>query len=489
MKVPSHTPQLPEKQPVTARPQEGSAVLLQETRATAIKTDTVLNNVKQTDGFKTADEFKIATIIGNEKVRQDFRQYQQQALDIMLHAHQPNEMPKFNILSQCADGRVAGPENFTKNPLTRFNDSWKPMAGIKMSMALEEVNNSDDPLAALTQLLSDPERKEKLFAELEQIFGRKLRYQLLVSQAAVMAGKKVILQEEYDQHIPQETRDLADKLIAMSAHSLQDGKKENLIREKMKKLQVDQIPVTIELQSHSTAALDDHHHGCGAHGSDTKKALQLTAINAFALEAYIKEQFPQDAQRIHIVRTHHITGREEEVLDANQGSVGDILSPAMREKLNGKFSPLFYKDATRGLVRVGKENHHGIDQEHHNEYIVRFSQHHKANGLENTSVLEQVMPPDIQLAEALALKLISIAQNNRIQKDKEKGIHQPIFLHLDAPAQEPTIQALYTALFRILTSNPHIQHMIRQGELYIIQSETRRLDIRDEESLKISFSA
>jgi hypothetical protein len=161
----------------------------------------------------------------------------------------------------------------------------------------------------------------------------------------------------------------------------------------------------------------------------------------------------------------------------------------MREKLNGKFSPLFYKDATRGLVRVGKENHHGIDQEHHNEYIVRFSQHHKANGLENTSVLEQVMPPDIQLAEALALKLISIAQNNRIQKDKEKGIHQPIFLHLDAPAQEPTIQALYTALFRILTSNPHIQHMIRQGELYIIQSETRRLDIRDEESLKISFSA
>jgi hypothetical protein len=489
MKVPSHTPQLPEEQPVTARPQEGSAVLLRETRATAIKTDTVLNNVKQTDGFKTADEFKIATIIGNEKVRQDFRQYQQQALDIMLHAHQPNEMPKFNILSQCADGRVAGPENFTKNPLTRFNDSWKPMAGIKMSMALEEVNNSDDPLTALTQLLSDPERKEKLFAELEQIFGRKLRYQLLVSQAAVMAGKKVILQEEYDQHIPQETRDLADKLIAMSAHSLQDGKKENLIREKMKKLQVDQIPVTIELQSHSTAALDDHHHGCGAHGSDTKKALQLTAINAFALEAYIKEQFPQDAQRIHIVRTHHITGREEEVLDANQGPVGDILSPDMREKLNGKFAPLFYKDATRGLVRVGKENHHGIDQEHHDEYIVRFSQHHKANGLENTSVLEQVMPPDIQLAEALALKLISIAQNNRIQKDKEKGIHQPIFLHLDAPAQEPSIQALYTALFRILTSNPHIQHMIRQGELYIIQSETRRLDIRDEESLKISFSA
>jgi hypothetical protein len=363
------------------------------------------------------------------------------------------------------------------------------MAGIKMSMALEEVNNSDDPLAALRQLLSDPERKEKLFAELAQIFDRKLRYQLDVSQAAIIAGKKVVLQEEYEEHLPQRIRDLADTLIAMSAHSLQDGNKANLIREKMKRLRADHIPVTIELQSHSTAALDDHHHGCGAHGSDTKKALQLTAINALALEAYIKEQFPQDAHRIKVVRTHLITGKEEKVLDANQGPVGDILSPDMREQLNGKFSPLFYKDASRGVVRVGKANPSGINQEEHDEYIVRFSQHHKANGLEHTSVLEQVMLPDIQLAEALALKLISIAQKNRVSRDRAKGIHQPIFLHLDAPAQEPSIQALYTALFCILTSKPQIQHMIQQGELYIIQSQTRRLDIRDKDSLKISFLA
>ncbi len=454
--------------------------------------EAMMREIEQKGAISTRKEFIEAVNIGNMKAREDLKMFMENALFYMLYAHNA-DMPKSSILFQCADGRVGGPEMFAQDPLIRFHESWMPMAGIKMSQAINAINDSPEPLSGILSLLNDPakhQEKERLFDEFEMIFGKELRYQLHMSKAAALAGKKLLLGEEYPEETESSICRTADLLILQSGDSLMMNERTcpiEVLREKMRRVSSSGYPITLELQSHSTEALDDRHHGCGALDSNTQKALQITALKGLALNAFISERYSDDASRIKTVRTHHMTGVNERVLDAEEESLFSLLSPEMQEAIRGEFTPLFYKDKELKIVRVGKANPSNINVEHHNEFIIRFSQNHKANGLDNESVLEQTMPADDELAEALAVKLISISEHNRIAEDGKRGVFQPIFFHLDAPMGNESVKFLYDTLYLKLMERSDIQARIRAGVLMIVQSESRYMDISDPKSLELTF--
>ncbi len=441
---------------------------------------------------KTSEQFISALMKGNKRAREDFKEFRKNALYYLLFAHD-EEAPKSTILFQCADGRIGGPEMFARDPLIRFHDSWKPMAGIKMSLLLDQINDARDPWEALHELLSRQSRKKDrklLFHEFELIFGSELRHRLIISQAAVLAGKKILLGEDYPKGILREVKKTAEDLIRLSGPSITKNKKipdMDLLREKIKKLPHEGYPVALELQSHSIDPIDDHHHGCGAHNSDTRKALQLTAINALAMKAFLEDRYTKIAPRTRIIRTHHFTGGDERVVDAECGKLLSAIYPKLAKAAKGLFNPLHYKDKSHGIVRKGKGNPAGINVEHHDEYIIRFSQHHKAFFLAGTSVLEQVMPDDMELGEALAIKLISIALNNRVARDEKDGRIQPVFFHLDAPAEHDEMHQLYEEIYRRVMEKEMIQELMKKKRLFIIHSESRRLDYFDPKSLEVKF--
>ncbi len=469
-----------------------------------VREEQIIEAAHQMEGFKTSEEFRAGILAGNRLVTEvELPKYQKEALFYLLNAKN-GHIPKLDIICQCSDGRVTG-ENLVPDPLVRYANNWVPAAGGIVSPTLKgAVDASENPAQQFDALMQNPTTRAKIFADLEAAFGEKIRHQTNMAQAATIAGKKVLLGKEYPLNITSEVRSLADTLIEQSGDSLHASNTKiehfDALLQKMENLPAEGLLTTIELQSHSAGkknAQDTEHenHGCGAHGSDTNKALLTSALNALALREFLKECYPDVANRVRVVRTHHMTGKDEKIVDAERMDVIRMnhpnaqMDPEIARRIAGLFSPVFHKNEQEGLVRDFQGNAYSINQVDHDEYIIRVSEYHKANGLEHTSVLEQVMLEDLDLTETIVLKLLSIAQGpkNRAAKERAKGKMQPIFIHLDTPVENAVMYKRYHDLYHRLKHHPQLIPLLESGQLSLQPSQTRRQDPRDPKSLKTTF--
>ncbi len=440
-----------------------------------------LEDEQQTEGFKTVEAYQAAVLIGNAKARREADYYEEVALPSLLHAHN-QEQPHALILCECADGRNGGLEMFSKDPKTRYPARWKPMAGLMMFPAVNALlqeQSASKPLAErLEALMSDPETKKKLFAQAEALFGRDLNNAAVLARAAIIAGKRAlgIVQQPGDA--------LATALEQKSGEALSKkaDKNPHLI-EKVRNMG-QTFPITLELQSHSANGTEKHEHGCGAHGSCVGDALTLAEMNALVLERFLKEKYPELSQTVRISTTHHLTGKGGDVVDAHSADLRKHINSSIAAlTADGRFRAKFQKDESRGIVRLQKRNPSKIEEEKHDEYIIRVSEYHKANGLEGTSVLEQCMLPDLDQMEGIIMTLIRIAQQNRIARDST----QPLFLHLDEPADNSGVADKYHQLRNQLLQNAEIQELMKTKKLYLVLSKTNCFSFTDPDRLKTEF--
>ena len=82
-----------------------------------------------------------------------------------------------------------------------------------------------------------------------------------------------------------------------------------------------------------------------------------------------------------------------------------------------------------------------------------------------------------------ALKLISIAQENRLQRDPD----QPLFLHLDTPADDDGMAAQYGHLEQRLSQHTIIRDLIASSKLHVVRSRTQPFSFERNDSLQTEF--
>ncbi|MBI2411015.1 MAG: hypothetical protein HYV32_03960 [Candidatus Kerfeldbacteria bacterium] len=378
---------------------------------------------------------------GNALQRRAYAGYTQRALEI----HSRKEHRALEIIVHCADGRTDDPGTFEHDRRAGFAIERMPMAGIMLNEELIAITNAESPMQHLENTLEHQEEREHLFAQLENLFGERIRERIQYGDE-LMGG----------------------------------------------------MPIVIELQSHSdTDELSAHHEhlGCGAWGCNTGKALESTAITALVLEAYIQAKFPDYTERIRITRTHHLTGTKERVIDATHPTLLSKMNPEIAQEMVKKkqFRPAGLVDSTQP-VRTESKPYNRHDREAHSEPVVFFSEIPEAFATPHVSRLEQTMPPSQTLAYDVALKLIHIASISVIAEKKRAGIKQPLFLHFDFPIEDAEKYAQYTALHRriedeLADANSMLcQQLVTDGltpaDIKIICTETHSRNAAEHERLK-----
>ncbi len=350
--------------------------------------------------------------------------------------------------------------------------------------AILKDKTATKPLAErLDELLSDDASKQEIWAQARALFSKDIeRYETLV-KAVALAGKRALGVSMPDTiSISPEVAELADVLESTSGEALrQVGRANPLLGEKVAKLG-DEFPITLELQSHSNYGSESH--GCGAHGSNLNDALTLSAMNALIIQRFLQEEYPQ-VSNVHISLTHHFTGAREKIVDVYRDDLFERIDSSVRARISDGevFRAQFQRDKVAGIVRQGKVNFSGIDLQEHDEYIVRVSEYHKANGLSGASVLEQCMIPNLDQMEGIVTTLIGIAMKHRISTNPT----QPLFLGLDEPDGNEEVAARYHQLYACLMQNAEVRRLVDDGKLFIVRSKTRPFNFNDPDRLKTAF--
>lgn len=437
----------------------------------------------------THAEFAIEVLRGNAQTREDLEKFRLIALPSLLHLHNPEEIPTGRVEVDCADGRLGGLSTLTQDPsgLVRFTSFPLPTAGCILNGTLLDMNLQEDPAGSLDALLGNPGSRDQLFAELQLRIGPAIDAQRRLSHAVTLAGKALLFRETCPADTPSDVRMLAEYLMHVSGETLlealrqKDDRQRRLFLQKIAALPQTGYPIPIEFRSHSDPY--DKEHGCGAFDSDLPRTLQMTAINAFVADAFLREEYGDSAQQISVVRTHHFTGNGEQIVDAGREDLLSQIHPVLADRMRSgrtNFQPLHYKDQATGLVRKGKKNPFSINQDTHDERVIRVSQDHRAHILQE-SVLEQTMPGRVDHAHILAKTLITIALNHRIKREPE----QPLFVHLDRQRRNPSVLH-YAELRQRLLEDPQFRPLLTGAcpKIVIVQTESEALDLMNPHALR-----
>ena len=446
--------------------------------------------------MRTPEQFREMMMKGNRRALDHMKKYE--ANEIAINIQKGDNKGSGRVAAECSDGRGAGGiSTVMRDPeaLARFNVRYLPVAGCIVTTDLERIVGSGYPALELQKLLKDRVASERMFGELDDIFLEPLREQQTTSLASTLAAKKILLGEDFPGGMRGRVTRQAEWLMEISGAALLN---ENMysatfapgaLADKVRNMSPNGNPVTLTFRSHSDKY--KMHHGCGAFGSHLDKALNMTAINALAAQAYVDHRFRGHPLKPHIVREHHYTGDAEEIVDALSPELLAKMDPHLREailqsslpRLNGRapFSPLYYKDEKTMLIRHGKGNPFGINREEHAERAIRVEQDGRA--LVTESVLRQTMLPDQAMMLDKMKRLIGIARANRLARDPL----QPLFIHLNRPEGNAHRAHQYDELERALLAERDVQEMKQQGMLFIMRSRTVPYDFEKCDRLQMRF--
>jgi len=407
------------------------------------------------------------------------------------------------IVSACSDGRIDDPGTFEGSRAQGFAIDRLPLAGAIVSPTLAEAVSSGKPMEALSVLRADTEKKEALFAEFDKIYGARLKEKLALSDAIAIALKELVSPGENAQ----------SALVEQLKKSAKDRNKKNIpletLEAKMTSMPQGAPLIELELQSHSdiNELQNDHeHHGCGAWCSNTKNALESTAVTALMLEEYIAERFPQAKERIRVVRVHHLTGTDEKIVDTKSLDGQKKIDPALQRELEKHdFSPREYKDADKGIVRSDSKPYNRNDRTEHSEPVVMISNTPSAFAMPYVSKLEQTMLADPAATYKFLKVLVHIASVKHIAREKEAHAQgkrtekQPLLIHFDFPADDPQTLALYEQLYQqfqeeLQNSESDLREQLKKDgvetdEVVVVRTKTHAARLVDPEniSLKTEF--
>jgi hypothetical protein len=230
---------------------------------------------------------------------------------------------------------------------------------------------------------------------------------------------------------------------------------------------------SIDLEAHA-AEKENHHHGCGAHGSNAAAALAETAKNAYLL----RKVYPG----IRIIRTIRYTdsgtvvparSADSTALTAEGTKTG---IPQGLRKMVAEFDlPVRdLEEPGHGVYRTHKGNPHNVDMANHNERILRVSMNHQAfhaiaegeEGAEQALRLSYV--PDAAFLTQWLQTLEGIIEKNYLKNNAG----EPIILHLDVPKGNGELADLRKHLLSSVKINPVLGRMIKESKLFVVLTET-----------------
>ncbi len=393
----------------------------------------------------TREEFIELLVEGNGMERRAWQRYSEHALAILL-----GERITVRSAFECSDGRV---HLITPDLPTEQATEVRSVAGNRFSHLLDDITRNPHPAAALDRLLHSPGAATEcaeLFDQYDRMFKDDVESRLRFAQAIELATSCVANGNDPVEYVTT----ILDPTIAHLVTELLRYP-ENLPSPAQAAAKLEQIrqrgglPVTFELQSHSAvdelhcAAGDKEHHGCGAWGCNTGSALDSTAVNALAMQAWFQSRFPDQVGLLEVIRSHHFTGTKEQVVDPmGMAELAAKMNPELRAALIAQgleFPTEYLEDPDRHVVREraeGKKSPLRLDSENHSEPAIYIGKWSNIAPSPYVSRLKYWPPEDRDLARAVSHKLFDIARDNYIEKLAQYEIIQPMMIVFDFPADD-----------------------------------------------------
>ncbi len=385
-----------------------------------------MENDQPKEGFESSQEFAKHDQEVNQVWAREKQIYNRSPLEFYPDDPELPSKKQSRILVECADGRNAPTLFMKREQLTgRYAIEWLPYVGL---IIVPEIESGLDQDQLAHKLLSDLELKKKAYERLDMIFGQKIKEFLKRKTTQPVLAK---LDFEFQAHF--------------------HGK---------------EFP----------------HHGCGAHCSDFNQAQAETIKNVFLLDSWLKEKYPKEykAGDFRIYRTGHDT-----VEGGNVYSGSFLDQTRVTQEYRSKHQKMFDQAAKfnppkvdqSGVTQNYQKNHLNIDVEEHDEQIVRVSQTHFAHTLKGRSALEISWTDSPELILDHLKLLLGIVDKNYLKHHPDK----PAMLHLDVPARNYKIAAVFDKLRELIASDKEINDRIKENTLAILvtQTDPKTLKTRD----------